>query len=79
MIGVIAFHVLLLLLGVSILARLVPTQAVGDVLSYLHKAIGITTPQPEQVRLVALIWLGSVTIIVDGCLLLLLLIAKLTN
>jgi hypothetical protein len=45
-------------------------------LGYLHKTIGITTPSPEQVRLVALIWIGSAIIIVDGCLFLLLFITN---
>jgi hypothetical protein len=48
-------------------------------LAYLHNTIGITTPSEEQVRLVALIWLGSVVVIIDGCLVLRLLITKLLN
>ena len=48
-------------------------------LSYLHKVIGITTPSLEQVRMVALIWIVSTVVIVDGCIFLLLFIAKLSH
>jgi hypothetical protein len=48
-------------------------------LGFLHNTIGITTPSLEQVRMVALIWIGSVIIIVDGCVFLLVFIASLTN
>ena len=72
----VVFHVLMLLAGLGIVSRVVSTQLVSDMLGYLHKTIGITTPSPEQVRLVALIWIGSVIVIVDGCLLLLLLITN---
>jgi hypothetical protein len=75
----VVFHVLMLLAGLGIVSRVVSTQLVSDMLGYLHKTIGITTPSPAQVRMVALIWIGSVIVIVDGCLLLLLLITKLSN
>jgi hypothetical protein len=79
MIGLVAFHVLMLLLGLGIATRIVPTERVGDLLGYLHTSIGITTPRPEQVRMIALIWIGSTVVIVDGCLLLLLFIASRLN
>jgi hypothetical protein len=73
------FHVLTLLVGLGIVSRVVPTQLVSDMLGYLHKTIGITTPSPAQVRMVALIWIGSGIIIVDGCLFLLLVITRSSN
>jgi len=79
MIGIVVFHVLMLLLGLGIASRVVPTQLVTTMLGYLHKTIGITTPSPEQVRMIALIWIGSTVIIVDGCLFLLVFIASLSN
>jgi hypothetical protein len=79
MISIVVFHVLMLLLGLGILSRAVPAQLVSDVLGYLHKTIGITTPPLEQVRMFALIWIGSVIIIVDGCLVLLVSITSLLN
>ena len=76
-ISIVVFHVLMLLLAIGILSRVAPSQRVSGVLGYLHNTIGITTPQAEQVRLVALIWVGSVVVIVDGCLLLLVFLTKL--
>jgi len=79
MVGIIAFHVLMLLLGLLIVSRVVAVERVSNALGYLHKTIGITTPSREQVRMVALIWVGSVIIIVDGCLFLLVFIARLST
>jgi hypothetical protein len=79
MVGIVAFHVLMLLLGLGIVSRVVPSERVNNMLGYLHKAIGITTPFPKQVRTVALIWIGSTIIIVDGCLFLLVFITSLSN
>ena len=79
MAAIVLFHALMFFLGLGILSRVVPSRLVSDMLGYLHKTIGITTPSPEQVRMVALIWIGSIIIIVDGCLCLLLLITKLSS
>ena len=79
MLSIVVFHVLILLLGLGIASRVVPPQLVSKLLGYLHKAIGITTPPPEQVRTVALIWIGSVIIIVDGCIFLLVFITRLSG
>ncbi|HKB97328.1 MAG TPA: hypothetical protein VKD23_00945 [Terriglobales bacterium] len=79
MVSIVVFHVLILLLGLGIVSRVVPLERVGYMLGYLHKAIGITAPFPEQVRTVALIWIGSAIFVVDGCLLLLVLITSLSN
>jgi hypothetical protein len=76
MIGIVVFHVLMLLLGLGVAAHVISAERAGHVLGYLHKTIGITTPRPEQVRVTALIWVGSVVIIIDGCLLLLVFIAS---
>jgi hypothetical protein len=79
MAGFVVFHILILLLGIGIVTRIVPTQLVSTMLGYLHNTIGITTPPLEKMRMFALIWLGSVIVIVDGCLLLLLFITRLVN
>ena len=79
MVGIIAFHVVMLLLGLGIVSRVVPSERTGYMLGYLHKAIGITTPFPAQVRTVALIWIGSTILVVDGALFLLVLITSLSN
>jgi len=79
MVSIVAFHVLMLLLGLGVVSRAVPSELVSNMLGFLHNTIGITTPSLEQVRMVALIWIGSVIIIVDGCIFLLVFIASLTN
>ncbi|MGB6384533.1 MAG: hypothetical protein WBD25_21475 [Terriglobales bacterium] len=79
MTGIIMFHVLMLLLGLSILTRFVPASRVSNMLGYLHKAIGITTPSANHVQMVALIWIGSIIIIADGCLFMLFFIANLSH
>jgi hypothetical protein len=71
MIGVVVFNVVMVLLGLSVAKSLVPAKLLSDMLGYLHTAIGITTPASDEVRMVVLIWIGSVIIIVDGLLLLL--------
>ena len=76
MVGILTFHVVLALLAVAIATKIVPPDRVGTTLGYLHNAIGITTPSPDRVRMVALIWIGSAIIIVDGCLFLLVFIAS---
>jgi hypothetical protein len=79
MLSIVAFHVLMLLLGLGIVVRVISAQRISSALSYLHTSIGITTPPREQVRMIALIWIGSTVVIVDGCLLLLVFITKLLH
>lgn len=79
MAAIVVFHILLLLLGLGVATRLVPTSRVGNTLGYLHKAIGITTPSAGQVRMVALIWIGSILVMIDGCLFLLVFITKISS
>jgi len=79
MVAIVVFHVVMLLLGLVIGSRVVSTDLVSNVLGYLHKTIGITTPSLEQVRMVALIWIGAAIIIVDGFLFLLVFITRLSN
>jgi hypothetical protein len=67
MIGIVAFHVVVLVLALTILRRIVPVKIVGNMLGYLHGAIGITKPPVEQAPKFALIWLVAFTVIVDGC------------
>ena len=79
MMGVIAFHVLMLLLGIGVATRVVPEQLTNDALTYLHTTIGITTPTSGQAWKIALIWIGATVAIVDGCLGLLFLIASIVK
>jgi hypothetical protein len=79
MVGIVVFNILLLLLGLSILTRFVPLSRVGNAVGYLHKAIGITTPSASQVKMAALIWIGAILAIIDGCLFLLVFITKMSS
>lgn len=79
MAGIIAFHVLMLLLALGIATQAVPAHLVGTILNYLHNSIGITTPPVEKVRTLALVWIGSTVLIVDGCLFLTVLIASISH
>jgi hypothetical protein len=79
MTGIIMFHVLMVLLGLSIVTRFVSPSRVGNAVGYLHKAIGITVPSQKQVKMAALIWIGSILIVIDGCLFMLLFVTKLSN
>jgi hypothetical protein len=79
MIAIVAFHIVMLALGVAVGARVVSPQLVSGLIGYLHKSIGITVPAIEQVRTVALIWIASVVVIVDGSLFLLLFISRVSR
>jgi hypothetical protein len=79
MAGIVVFHVVMLVLVLSIVSRVVPTQRVSDTLGYLHNAIGITMPSVAQARMISMIWIGSVIVMVDGCLFLLVFISRLSH
>ena len=79
MVGIALFHVLMVLLGLGIVSRVVPAEHVSAMLGYLHNSIGISTPPSDQVRTIALIWIGATIIIVDGCILLLVFLTKLVH
>jgi uncharacterized membrane-anchored protein len=79
MIGIIAFHAVMLALGLAVATRGASPQFVSGLLGYLHKSIGITTPSTTQVWMVALIWIASVVFMVDGFLFLLLFISRVSR
>jgi hypothetical protein len=68
MIGIVVFNVVMLALGAAVGSRLVPASVVRATLDWLHNTIGITSPPEEKVRMVALLWLASIIVIVDGVL-----------
>ncbi|MGA7561167.1 MAG: hypothetical protein WCF61_18365 [Terriglobales bacterium] len=76
---IIAFHILMLLLALGIATRLIPIGLVSNFLGYLHNTIGITTPSQKKVRTIALIWIAATVVIVDGCILLLVSITRLSS
>jgi hypothetical protein len=79
MAGIVVFHVLMLLVGLGIGSRVVPENVVRNMLGYLHGTIGITAPSVEQARTIALVWIGAVVIIVDGCLFVLVWITSMSS
>jgi F0F1-type ATP synthase membrane subunit a len=79
MVGLIAFHILMLALGLGVAGRIVAPRLVASLLSYLHKSIGISTPAPNQVRVVALIWIGCLVATVDGFLFVLLFLTNMSH
>lgn len=76
MVAIVAFHLVMLLLAAVIATGVVSSGRVGDALIYVHKSIGVTAPSDQQVKMVALIWIGSLVAMVDGCLLLLVTVAR---
>lgn len=68
MIGIVAFNVLMLVLCAAVASRLVPANLISAMLYWVHNTIGITSPPAHKERMVALIWIGSTLVIVDGVL-----------
>jgi hypothetical protein len=68
MIGIVVFNVVMLALGAAVGSGLVPANPIRAALDWLHNTIGITSPPEEKVRMVALLWLASIIVIVDGVL-----------
>ena len=71
MIGIVAFNLVMILLGAAVAFAIVPARPLSDALSHLHTTIGITAPAPEKARTVVLIWIGATILLVDGLLFLL--------
>ena len=78
LISLVVFHVVAVLMGLGIGCRVIPAQFVADMIGYLHNAIGITTPSPDQVRIAALIWIGAAIFMVDGILLFFILVTSMS-
>jgi hypothetical protein len=68
MTGLLIFNAVMILLGVGIVGQIVPAALLGESLRVLHVTFGITTPPPEKVRTIALIWIGALTVLADGLL-----------
>lgn len=69
MTALLALNALMLLLAVGIATRIVPQGLYSGLLEALHITIGITTPPPEKMWLIAVIWIVSITVISNGLLL----------
>lgn len=66
MTGIVIFNVLMIALAGSVGSGLVPASRISLMLQWLHAIIGITPPEVEKARLFALVWIGSMIVIVDG-------------
>ena len=71
MIGIVIFNVLMIAIAIAVGSGLMPASRISSMLEWLHAIIGITPPAPEKSKLFALVWVGSMIVIVDGLLLLL--------
>ena len=65
MVPLIIFNVVLLALAVAVMTQMLPTGFLGELVDGLHKSIGITSPTPNQIRWVVVVWLVSMVVIVD--------------
>jgi len=72
MAALVFFNALMVLVGAGIGSQVVPTKFFRGLLTMLHNTVGITTPSPDKERMVAVIWIATVTLIVDGMVFLLL-------
>jgi hypothetical protein len=70
-VGLIIFNAIMVALAASVATQILPTRVFSTLLVALHQSIGITTPAPGKVKMVALIWIAFLLLIVDGMLLLL--------
>jgi len=75
MTGIVIFNVLMIALGTAAGFGVISQNRLSDMLDWLHGIIGITPPPSERARLYTLIWIGSMTAIVDGLLFMLVFLA----
>jgi hypothetical protein len=68
MIAILIFNAVMILLAAGIVTRILPPSVYTGLLEALHITIGITTPRPEKLWLIALIWISSITVLTDGLL-----------
>jgi hypothetical protein len=68
---IIALNVVLVLFALGIASGILPAKAFSGAVTVLHKTVGITLPTPDKERTVAVIWIGSMIVIGDGILFLL--------
>lgn len=76
MIGILVFNIVMLLLCAAAGSRLVPANLISIVVEGLHNTIGITSPPAGKMRMVAVIWIASTAVIVDGVLFMLVYFTK---
>lgn len=76
MVGIVVFNLAMVLVGVAVATQIVPPARLAGMIYYLHGIIGITAPAPDKVKIVALVWMATILVIVDGFLFLLVFLAS---
>ncbi|MGA2005070.1 MAG: hypothetical protein ABSG70_16915 [Terriglobales bacterium] len=76
MIGLIVFNVVMLLLCVAAGSRIMPMNLISIIVEGWHNTIGITSPGSDKMRMVAVIWIASTAVLVDGVLFMLVYFTK---
>jgi hypothetical protein len=66
MTAILIFNAVMILLAAGIATRLLPPSLYTGLLEALHVTVGITTPAPEKLRLIALLWIAIITLLTDG-------------
>jgi hypothetical protein len=66
MLAILVFNAVMILLAAGIATRILPTRLYAGLLEALHVTVGITTPRPERLWLIALLWIAIITLLTDG-------------
>jgi len=66
MVALLIFNVIMVLVGAGVATRILPPRVYTGLIEALHGTVGITTPTQEKMWMIALVWIGSVIILVDG-------------
>lgn len=76
MIGIIGFNIVMVALCAAAATRIVPENVVRILIEGWHNTIGITSPTAGKMRMVAVIWIATTLVIVDGVLFMLVYFTK---
>ncbi|HWZ82561.1 MAG TPA: hypothetical protein VNW47_08055 [Terriglobales bacterium] len=68
---ILTINVVMVLFALGIGSGILPSKVFSGAVTVLHKTVGITLPTADKERTVAVIWLGSMIVIGDGILFLL--------
>jgi len=65
LIGILVLNGLAIAVAAVIAAQILPSRMYTDALTILHNTIGISPPTEQNARMVALLWIGSLLLITD--------------
>ena len=66
MLGLALFNAVMILLAAGIAVRIVPPRVYTGLLEALHVTVGITTPAPEKLRIIAVLWIVIIAFLTDA-------------